>query len=262
MSCRVITRLAIKDGVVARWAVSIGHRFPFAILLILIFSNSCNAQETTLWQPSFETDGMKSEIADRISDWKRWGFIDKNGTFVISPRYDLVKPFLEENTVVCIGDRYFKIDKTGKMIGHIMTRVEVISEANNKRWAGEATEKRRENRTKYNGEIYDATGNKRLGSASECELGTFSEGLASCALSHRRPPDSIGEAENKPDTLTNMVVWSSHRGSLELMSFKMELLMLKFMVTIGADMQVVTSTRMVNCSVAITTVRLGILQTD
>ncbi|MDR3614348.1 MAG: WG repeat-containing protein [Candidatus Obscuribacterales bacterium] len=169
-----------------------------ALLIASLQIIPCKADPELIWQPSFETEGMESTIADKLTRWKRWGFINKSGNFVIAPKYDLVKSFEDGSTTVGIGDHYFKLDKSGAIISPDMTRIEVIKQANEKRWARDAKEKaKNEQRPKYAGDIFDSTGTKRLGPASLFKIGNFSEGMAVCTEPPHKAEDCYGTGMNR-----------------------------------------------------------------
>ena len=46
----------------------------------------------------------------------KFGFIDKDGNFVIEPKYDAVRPFFEGLAAVCIDDKWGYIDKKGNFV--------------------------------------------------------------------------------------------------------------------------------------------------
>lgn len=177
------------------------ERIVFGALVLAILLSAiatvCKAQTDLVWEPSFDTNGMESNIATAVGNRKRWGFIDKSGHFVIEPTYDLVKPFKDGRTAVGIGERYFEIDKTGKILSREMTRDELVKATDEKSWAIEADERAKEEKAKYKGDIFDATGTKRLGSATESKIGNFSEGLAACTLPPRLPSDNYGPGMNR-----------------------------------------------------------------
>jgi len=157
--------------------------FLGCLLLLLICSSlPCFADNESLWLPDFETDGVKSVAFENLNNLHRWGFIDKSGKFVIAPKYDRVKRFKDGRTIVGEGERYFEIDKSGKAMGPPKTRIQVINESNQKRWAKEAEEAKAVERAKYRGDVWDVAGKQRIGSAEECKVGVFSEGLATCTV--------------------------------------------------------------------------------
>ncbi|MFA7335652.1 MAG: WG repeat-containing protein [Candidatus Obscuribacterales bacterium] len=171
--------------------------FCLALLLLGVNFAPCAGQPGVVWQPSFETDGIDSDIAETLSKRKRWGFIDNYGSFKILPKYDLVKAFKNGTTIVGVDERYFKIDKTGKAVSPDMTRVEVINETNKKRWAAEGKEKEESAKAKYSGNIFDASGTKLFGPSSDFELGIFAEGLASCTVKPKAEKDYSGLGMNR-----------------------------------------------------------------
>ncbi|EAI7263009.1 WG repeat-containing protein, partial [Campylobacter lari] len=55
------------------------------------------------------------EYLDLINNTK-WGFIDKNGDFIIKPQYDEVRDFHNGLSVVKFNDKYGFINKNGDFI--------------------------------------------------------------------------------------------------------------------------------------------------
>ncbi|EQC2648382.1 WG repeat-containing protein, partial [Campylobacter coli] len=46
----------------------------------------------------------------------KWGFIDKNGEFVIKPKFDSIWSFREGLAKVGLNGKYGLIDKSGKIV--------------------------------------------------------------------------------------------------------------------------------------------------
>lgn len=67
---------------------------------------------------------LPSTRFDRLLSWYgytpsiKWGYINKSGQFVISPKYDNAYPFKDGTAIVKIGKKYATIDKTGRIIAY------------------------------------------------------------------------------------------------------------------------------------------------
>ncbi|MBX9938102.1 MAG: WG repeat-containing protein [Candidatus Obscuribacterales bacterium] len=65
--------------------------------------------------PLFSPSLFKEGLAPLVKD-KRFGYIDKTGTFIIPPQYDFAFPFSEGLAVIVDDGKYGYIDRSGKVV--------------------------------------------------------------------------------------------------------------------------------------------------
>jgi hypothetical protein len=162
--------------------IFMGLKNSLCLFIMLTFATPCwgDDDDIRLWH--FDQDGVTSVVANSLQHRKHWGFIDKTGKFLVVPRHDAVKRFSNGVAIVKDGDQCFSIDRSEKILSGPRTFIEEASEANERRWAREAEDKAAQNKSKYRGDIWDATGQKLIANASEVNLSIFSEGLAACEI--------------------------------------------------------------------------------
>jgi len=166
----------------------------------------CPANNEDIWVPDFDVNGIDSQL--HLLNRKRWGFIDSTGKFVIPAQYDMVKAFKHGDATVADGNRYFEIDRLGKCVSPIKTRVDVINESNQLRWAHQAIDLAADKLNKFTGDVWDAAGTTLIANAKEFEISPFSEGLAACKVPEKllpkfklsRATDLSGKAAAAPST--------------------------------------------------------------
>jgi hypothetical protein len=163
---------------------------PFLIALFFTVlpqpSYSEKTEEDPFWITEFFEKGGISPIADEIRKKKIWGFIDKSGRYVVSPKYDKVEYFSKGITLALKGNTAFIIDKSGKVLETYPSVMDVL----NKRSAENAKEYQKEILEKdsrlYKGDIYNSDGTVFFATSKDVTLNQFSEDLAACEL-----PESV-----------------------------------------------------------------------
>ena len=82
-----------------------------------------NRSGTVVVTPKFDAVGEESEGRISFYEGQCAGYIDLSGKIVVEPKYDIAGAFKDSRAIVHLGEKYSLIDPSGKLIGDIPYRV-------------------------------------------------------------------------------------------------------------------------------------------
>lgn len=158
------------------------------LLSFLALPAVAETEASDYWLPDFRENGAYSKAAASVRSSLRWGFIDKQGKFVIEPIYSAVTNFdcgKAGKANAQKNGKLLKIDRSGKVVQPDINYLQAYNDAYKHSWAQNEKRAAKKQKPETIGDIYDRSGLHLIALRKNVHLGKVSEGLSYCYLSEK-----------------------------------------------------------------------------